>query len=173
MAMPPLDGTVQRWDFYEAKASRNPKKGEPQRLQCSPVNANNFLQYKRPLMKLYKSSTVEFSSSTPKCQDAFRSLFPKAIPSSVHIPMRQHTSTETVTRESIQILSYVNWFMKAIGKTSPSMEDILQQGGHEGLKDADKLLAHLRMQSTCLNSLDKALETVTDLSIALACHLEF
>ena len=96
MVMSHLDGTVQRWDFYEAKASGNPKKGEPERLQCSPVNADNFLQYNRP-MKFYRSSTVEFSSSAPKCQDAFRLLFPKAIPSLVHIPMRQHTSMETVT----------------------------------------------------------------------------
>ena len=129
MVMPPLDGIVQRWDCYEAKASGNPKKGEPERLQCSPVNADNFLQYNRPPMKFYRSSTVEFSSSAPKCQDAFRSLFRKAIPSSVHIPMRQHTSMETVTKESIQIVSYVNWFMKAIGKTSTSVEDLLQQGG--------------------------------------------
>ena len=112
---------------------------------------------------------MEFSSSAPKCQDAFRSLFPKAIPS-VHIPMRQHTSMETVTRESIHILSYVNWFLKAIGKTSTLMEDLLQQGGFEGCKD--KLLSHLQMQSACLNSLDKALEAVTDLSIALACNLQ-
>ena len=45
MAMPPLEGIVQRWDFYEAKVSGNPKKGEPERLQCSPVNADNFLPY--------------------------------------------------------------------------------------------------------------------------------
>ena len=123
-------------------------------------------------MKFYRSSTVEYSSSASKCQDAFRSLFPKAIPSSVHIPMRQHTSRETVTRESIQILSCVNWFMKAIGKASTSMEDLLQQGGHESFKDSEKLLSHLQMQSACLNSLDKALEAVTDLSIALACNLQ-
>ena len=86
--------------------------------------------------------------------------------------MRQYTSMETVTRESIQILSYVNWFMKAIGKPSTSMEDLLQQGGHEGFKDSEKLLSHLQMQSACLNSLDKALKAVTNLSIALACNLQ-
>ena len=131
MVMPPLEGIVQRWDFYEAKASGNPKKGEPERLQCSPVNTDNFLLYNRPPMKFYRSSTVEFSNSAPKCPDAFRSLFPKAIPSSMHIPIRQHTCMETVTRECVQILSYVNWFMKAIGKTSTSMENLLQQEGSE------------------------------------------
>ena len=55
MVMPLLDGIVQRWDFYEAKASGNPKKGEPERLQCSPLNADNFLQYTRPPMKFYRS----------------------------------------------------------------------------------------------------------------------
>ena len=104
MVMPPLEGIVQRWDFYEAKASGNPKTGEPERLQCSPVNTDNFLQYNRPPMKFYRSSTVKFSNSAPKCQDAFRSLFRKAIPSSVHIPIRQHTCMETVTRECVQIL---------------------------------------------------------------------
>ena len=170
MVMPPLEGIVQRWDFYEAKASGNPKKGEPERLQCSPVNTDNSLQYNRPPMKFYRSSTVEFSNSAPKCQDAFRSLFPKAIPSSVHIPIRQHTCMETVMRECVQILSYVNWFMKAIGKTSTSMENLLQQGGSEVFRDS--LLSHLQMQSACLNSLDKALESVTDLSIALARNLQ-
>ena len=85
--------------------SGNPKKGEPERLQCSPVNTDNFLPYNRPPMKFYRSSTVEFSNSAPKCQDAFRSLFPKTIPSSVHIPIRQHTCMETVMRECVQILS--------------------------------------------------------------------
>ena len=172
MVMPPLEAIVQRWDFYEAKASGNPKKGEPERLQCSPVNTDNFLQYNRPPMKFYRSSMVEFSNSAPKCQDAFRSLFPKAIPSSVHVPIKQHTSMETVTRECVQILSYVNWFMRAIGKTSSSMEELLQQGGSDVFRDSDKLLSHLQMQSACLSSLDKALESVTDLSIALACNLQ-
>ena len=123
-------------------------------------------------MKFYRSSTVEFSNSAPKCQDAFRSLFPKAIPSSVHVPIKQHTSMETVSRECVQILSYVNWFMRAIGKTSSSMEELLQQSGSDVFRDSDKLLSHLQMQSACLTSLDKALESVTDLSIALACNLQ-
>ena len=52
--------------------------------------------------------------------------------------------------------------MKAIGKTSTSMENLVQQGGSEMFRDSDKLLSHLQMQSACLNSLDKALEFVTD-----------
>ena len=78
-------------------------------------------------MKFYKSSMVEFWNSAPKCQDAFRSLFPKAIPSSVHVPIKQHTNMETVTRECVQILSYFNWFMKAIGKTSSSTEEFFNR----------------------------------------------
>ena len=62
--------------------------------------------------------------------------------------------------------------MKATGKTSTSMDDLLQQGAHEGFKDSDKLLSHLQMQSACLNSLDKALQAVTDLSIPLACNIQ-
>ena len=62
--------------------------------------------------------------------------------------------------------------MKTIGKTSTLMENLLQQGGSEVSRDSDKLLSHLQMQSACLNSLDKALESVTDLSIALACNLQ-
>ena len=30
MVMPPLEGVVDRWNFYEAKATGNPKKGEPE-----------------------------------------------------------------------------------------------------------------------------------------------
>ena len=52
--------------------------------------------------------------------------------------------------------------MKAIGKTSTSMENLVQQGGSEMFRDSDELLSHLQMQSACLNSLDKALEFVTD-----------
>ena len=56
MVMAPLDGIVQRWHFYKAEASGNSKiLGEPERLQCSPVNADNFLQYNRPPMKFYRS----------------------------------------------------------------------------------------------------------------------
>ena len=62
--------------------------------------------------------------------------------------------------------------MRAIGKTSSSMEELLQQGGSDVFRDSDKLLPHLQMQSACLSSLDKALESVTDLSIALACNLQ-
>ena len=99
-------------------------------------------------------------------------LFPKVIPSSVHIPMKQLTVIETVIRKNTQVLSYVNWFLKAIGKTTSSMEQLLQQTDHNFSKECELILAHLHTQTSCLNSLDKALETVTGLSIALACNLQ-
>ena len=78
-------------------------------------------------MKFYKSSTSEFSTSASKCQDVFKSLFPKAIPSSVHIPMKQLTAMKTDTRENTQVLSYVSLFFKGHwqnyefqGATSPA-----------------------------------------------------
>ena len=108
-------------------------------------------------MKFYKSSTTEFSANAAK---------------SVHIPMKQHTAMETVTHANIQLLSYRNWFMKAIGKTTSSMEELLQQTDVNLIKGCDKILAHIHMQASCQNSLDKALETVTDLSIALVCDLQ-
>ena len=52
------------------------------------------------------------------------------------------------------------------------MEQILQQSDQSMIKECEQFLSHLQMQSSCLNSLDKALETVTDLSIALACNLQ-
>ena len=123
-------------------------------------------------MKFYKSLTSEFSTTAPKCQDSFKSLFSKAIPSSVYIPVKQLTAMETVTHENTQVLSYVNCFLKAIGKTTISMEQLLQQMDHNLSKECKQILDHLHMQTSCLSSLDKALETVTDLSIALACNLQ-
>ena len=117
-------------------------------------------------MIFYKSYTSEFSTNAPKCQEAFKSLFPKAIPSSVHIPMKQLTAMETVTRENTQVLLYVNLSLKALGKTTSTMELLLQQTDHNMPKECEQLLSHLQMQTSCLNSLDKALETVTDLFIA-------
>ena len=86
------------------KATGNPKKGEPEKLQSSPVNEDSFLAYNRPLMKFYRSSSAKFNTNTPKCQKAFKSLFPKALPSSVHIPMKQLTSMETVARENTRVM---------------------------------------------------------------------
>ena len=38
--------------------------------------------------------------------------------------MRQHILMETITYENRQVLSYVNWFLKANGKTLKLIEDL-------------------------------------------------
>ena len=133
MVMPPLECVVERWNFYEAKATGNPKK--PPMVPSVRKLSNPYFQ------KQYH-------------------------------PLKQLTAIETVTRENTQVLSYVNWFLKAIGKTTSSMEQLLQQTAHNMSKECEQLLSHLQMQTSCLISLDKALETVTDLYIALICNLQ-
>ena len=79
--------------------------------------------------------------------------------------------------EHVQILSYVHFFLSAFEKTATNLESSLlglkdSTKAQSLLKQLDVLLSNHQMQLSCLGSIEKALESVTDNSIASACNLE-
>ena len=104
MAMPPVQGVLDRWDFYEKKASGNPQQDQRHVSQTNALNYN-YLYYVRSHFKFYKSSSNDFAFQAPRCQESFRSTFPRAMPSSIRIPFKQLILLETVNTEHVQILS--------------------------------------------------------------------
>ena len=101
MVMPPVDGVLERWDFYEMKSSGNPQQHQPHLLKTNPLKYENYLYFTRAPMKFYKLTSAEFSFQAQKCQDSFRSSFPGPMPSTVRVPFQQHTLLETVSREHV------------------------------------------------------------------------
>ena len=177
MALPSVDGITQRWVYYEKKTSGNPKKDQPDSLQDNPINANNFLAYPRARLRFYHTPTEEFAVHAPSVQQGFKTLFQKPLPSNVYVPYRQHCLMESVNRENVQVLQFSNWFIRAIEKCSMSLENTLQSIPAElraqpAFQEIERDLSALQLQFTAINSLDKALDTITDNSIALACNLE-
>ena len=99
------------------------------------------------------------------------------MPSSVRIPMKQHTLLETVSREHVQILSYVHFFLNAIEKTANNLESTMltlksSTKDQAIIKELETMLSGLQIQFSCIASIEKALENVTDNSIAASCNLE-
>ena len=128
-------------------------------------------------MKFYKSTSAEFSFQAPRCQDSFRSSFPGPMPSSVRVPMKQHILLETVSREHIQILSYVHFFLNAIEKMANKLESTMLSLKNSTkdqaiAKEFETMLSGLQIQFSCISSIEKALENVTDNSIAASCNLQ-
>ena len=177
MVMPPVDGVLERWDFYEKKSSGNPQQDQPHLLKTNPLNYDNYLYFTRAPMKFYKSTSAEFSFQAPRCRDSFRSSFPGPMPSSVRVPMKQHILLETVSREHIQILSYVHFFLNAIEKTANKLESTMLSLKNSTkdqaiARELETMLSGLQIQFSCISSIEKALENVTDNSIAASCNLQ-
>ena len=86
---------------------------------------------------------------------AFKSIFSKNIAFLGTPTYEAAHIKKTITHENVQVLSFVNWFLKAIGKTENSMKELVQEMDGS-LKESEKLLANLQVQFSCLSSLDKA-----------------
>ena len=160
MVMPPVDGVLERWDFYEKKSVGNPQQDQPHLLKTNPLN-DNYLYFTRAPMKFYKSTSTEFSFQAPRCQDSFRSSFPGPMQSSVRVPLKQHTQLETVNREHLQILSYVHFFLNAIEKMTNKLETTMlgvknSTRDHSVIKELDSMLSGLQIQFSCISSIEKA-----------------
>ena len=177
LSLPAVEAVVDRWKFYEKKTSGNPKESDPESLQDNPIASNNFLGYSRPYMKFYHTPTQDFSLTAPMCQQPFKALFQRPMPGSVQIPFRQACLMENICRENVQISQFSNWFVRCIDKCLMSLEATLQNMASECrsaaiLKEIEKDLGVIQLQFNVINSLDKALESTTDNTIAMACNLE-
>ena len=73
MCLPPVDEINSRWLELEKKVAGNPSENG-ERLHSAPFNTDTFLPYTRPNMKFYRTTTSEFATSAPKCQDSFKSI---------------------------------------------------------------------------------------------------
>ena len=129
-------------------------------------------------MRFHKRSRHQMRSPT-KHQGArtLRLSFPGPMPSSVQIPFRQHTLLETVNREHVQILSYMHFFLHCTKKATTNLELTMlgiknTTRDHPVIKELDTMLSGLQPQFSCLTSIKKALENVTNNSIAAACNLQ-
>ena len=74
MSLPPVDEINARWKALENKAEDNPHSEDPDKLRSTPDNTDTFLPYNRPLMKFYRTTSSEFSTAAPKCQDSFKGI---------------------------------------------------------------------------------------------------
>ena len=60
MAMPPVEGVLDRWDFYEKKGTGNPQQDQSHIRQVSSIMITT-----RSQMKFYKSSSNNFAFKHP------------------------------------------------------------------------------------------------------------
>ena len=65
MAMPPVEGVLDRWDFYEKKVTGNPQQDQPRILQTNILHYDTDIYCVRPQMKFYKSSSNDFAFQAP------------------------------------------------------------------------------------------------------------
>ena len=77
MVLPPVEEINNRWSELDKKVAGNPS-DNGERLLSAPYNSDTFRPYTRPLMKFYQTTSSEFSTSAPKCQDSFRSICSKS-----------------------------------------------------------------------------------------------
>ena len=127
-------------------------------------------------MKFYKTTTSEFLTVAPKYQDAFKGICSRSssTPSSISIPAKQCMVMEAVKREHVQMLGFVSLFFKTLKKCASNMEEIVHsfQWGEEKSQEFKEMLSFIEIQYSCLGSVDKALEMVTDTSMTMACNLQ-
>ena len=119
--------SVLRWSELEKKVAGNPS-DNGERLLSAPYNTDTFLPYTRPLMKFYCTTSSDFSTSSPKCQDSFRGICSKSSssPPVISVPTKQFTTMESVKREHVLILGFVSLFIRTIEKCATNMEELMQ-----------------------------------------------
>ena len=83
---------------------------------------------------------------------------------------------DAVKREHVQMLGFVSMFIRAIEKCVTNMEDLLQscfgsvdESFHE---DLEEVLSYIHVQLATISSTERALETITEASMTMACNLE-
>ena len=128
-------------------------------------------------MKFYQSTSSEFSTSAPKCQASLRSTCKSSSsPPVISVPTKQFKTMESVKREHVQVLGFVSLFIRTIEKCATNMEELMQAAlgsvDEAMVKDLEELLAYVRIQLATITSTERALETVTEVSMTMACNME-
>ena len=152
----------------------NPHHDQPHILKTNPFNYNNYLYFSGAPLKFYKSTSTDFTFHAPRCQDSFRLSF-----LSLHLPeyhldslpyYRQSTGNTykyypTCTFFSMPLKRQQLTLSPQCLKSRILPEQVL-------IKELSIMLSGLQLQFRCLSSIEKALENVTDNSIAAACNLQ-
>ena len=177
MSLPPVEEINSRWTELEKKVAGNPS-DNGEMLLSAPYTSDSFLPYTRPLIKFYRSSSSEFTTIAPKCQDSFKSVCSKSFttPPSISVPTKQFITMEAVKREHVQMLGFVSMFIRAIEKCVTNMEDLLHscfgsvdESFH---KELEEVLSYIHVQLATISSTERALEIITEASMTMACNLE-
>ena len=177
MVLLPVEEINKRWPELEKKVAGNPS-DNGERLLSAPFNTDTFLPFTRPLMKFYRTTYSEFSTSAPKCQDSFRSICSKSSssPPVISVPTKQFTTMGSVNREHVQVLGCFSVFIRTIEKCATNMEELMQaalfSADEAMVKYLEELLAHVCIQLATISSTERALETVTEASMTMAHNLE-
>ena len=148
-----------------------------ERYLSAPYNSDNFLPYTRPLMKFYRSTSSEFTTTAPKCQHSFKSVCCKSFTSpTISVSTKQFTSMEAVKGEHVQMLGLVSMFIRTIEKCATNMEELMQSclgSVDESFnKDLEELLSYIHVQLATISFTERTLETITEASTTMACNLE-
>ena len=81
---------------------------------------------------------------------------------------------ESVKREHVQVLGFVSLFIRTIEKCATNMEELMQaalgSADDAMVKDLEELLAYIRIQLATITSTERALETVMEASMTMACN---
>ena len=157
MVLPPVEEINNRWSEFEKKVVGN-SSDNGERLLSAPYNSDTFLPYTRPLMKFYQTTSSEFSTSAPKCQDSFRSICSKSSssPPVISVLTKQFTTMESVKREHVQVLGFVSSFIRTIEKCATNMKELMQAAlgsvDEAMVKDLEELLAYVHIQLATITS---------------------
>ena len=130
MSLPPGEEINSRWIELEKKVVGNPLDNGERLLSAPYNNSDTFLPYTRPLMKFYRSTSSDFTTIAPKCQDSFKSVCSKSFttPPTVSVLTKQFTTMEAVKWEHVQMLGFVSMF---ISKSNLEMSH--QYGGFDSI----------------------------------------
>ena len=91
------------------------------------------------------------------------------------MPTEQFTTIETVKKEHVQMLGFVSMFIGAIEKCATNIEELLQSclgSADESFNKDLELLSYIHVQLATISSTERALETITEASMTMACNLE-
>ena len=125
MLLPPVEEINARYEVLENKAEGISCSEDAEKLLSTPYNSDIFSPYSRPLMKFYRTTTSDFSTVAPKCQDSFKGICSRSstTPSSIFMPAKQCMTMEAVKREHVQMLGFVSLLLKTLEKCAASIKD--------------------------------------------------
>ena len=174
LALPPIEGLEEMWDYRFRKASAKDSRGE---TDGDSLHAGQFLHYLKPNMKYYTTVPQKFSLLAPRVPENFYNIAKISTqPSTLTVPTKQYIQQESVIREDIQILHHLGWFKRAVVEINTRIQslskDIISSEDQEDIQESAELIAkYASLQARILQSIEKALDTLCEQNLTMACNL--